>query len=123
MRKSLFFIPGLLITSDSVSDDAKFEVVNIYKARRIGANTRCIDSNGNIVKPDYVLEKFESLGTGTYHMKLTKTGDNIFRSDFNDLYIETQFCMETKKKMDAVLVVDQTHSETIYTLNLGNIPN
>lgn len=123
MKKSLFFIPGLLITSDSSPNKGKCGVVNIYRARRTETNTKCIDSNGNLVKPDYILEKVEPLGTGTYHMKLIKTGDNIYRSDFNDLYIETQSCLETEKKMNAILVVNQTHSETIYTLNFGNTCN
>lgn len=54
---------------------------------------------------DKLLIPTNDIKNGKYSISITRIGDNIYKIDGSDIYVETSLCLELAVMGDAVLIV------------------
>ena len=85
------------------------EVETIYKGVTVYSGTRALDSYGNIIEIQMVLEKYNPFSYGEHAIRITRISDGFYRIDGTDYYLKTS-CSESAYGKDVTLVVDSSSS-------------
>lgn len=68
---------------------------------------KVLTSMGNVEEAEMILAPI-SLDVGKYDVTVTRVGDNLYKIDGDDIYIETRFCFEYSYSDNVLLVVDSS---------------
>lgn len=99
----MFLFLGMLI--EAKADE--YSVSKILEAQQVDYGTKAIDSYGSVVEINQLFVPVK-LEEGKYKVTVTRKGDNLYKIDGTEYYIETTLCYEYGYYMDAILHVYTT---------------
>jgi hypothetical protein len=107
MMKKLLILAICIIAPCIKALADEYTVSKVYEVEELPYGSKAIDTYGSVVEIDklFVPVKLEE---GKYKVTVSRKGDNLYRIDGTDYYIETSLCYEYGVYMDAILEVYTT---------------
>ena len=84
------------------------EIEAIYKGVSVYSGTMALDSYGNIIEIEMVLEKYNPFSYGEQSVRISKVSDGFYRVDGTDYYIKTSSCGESAWGKDVILNIESS---------------
>jgi hypothetical protein len=103
MKKLLLLATLCMCSLSSYCTECNIEA--IYKGESVYSGTMALDSYGNIIEIEMVLEKYNPFGYGEHTVRITKISDGFYKIDSTDYYIKTSSCGESAYGKDVTLVI------------------
>jgi len=85
----------------------------IYKGESVYSGTQALDSYGNIIEIEMILEKYNPFGYGEHSVRITRISDDFYRIDGTDYYIKTSSCSESAYGKDVKIVIKSSSGYSI----------
>lgn len=84
------------------------DIKQIYQTIEPDNGVKVLTSNGEIEEVELILipTKIEE---GTYKIEITRKGNNIYKLEGTNYYVETSYCFEFTNYDDAVLILESNY--------------
>ena len=106
MKKILLL--AVLCFGTLLSYSTEYEVEAVYKGVSVYSGTMALDSYGNIIGIEMILEKYNPFSYGDHAVRISKISDGLYRVDGTDYYLKTSSCGESAYGKDVTLKIESS---------------
>lgn len=107
MRKYIILLTVFFASAFTELKADEYTVSKIFKVQDVEYGTKAIDAYGSVVEINQLFVPIK-LEEGKYEVTVTRKGDNLYKIDGTNYYVETSMCYEYCVYEKAILVVYTT---------------
>lgn len=89
-----------------------YDIENVYTIQSAESGTKVITGTGNVVSASYILSPTQ-LDYGTYTVRVTRKGQDIYLVEGYGIIVETRYCYEYSYSQKAVLKIKSSYGYSL----------
>ena len=111
MNKIFLAVVGIVFLTSftnkaELSDEC--DVAEFYKAVEPDSDVKVLTTSGDLEEAELILVPTK-MEEGTFKIEVTRKGNNIYKVEGTDYYIETRYCYEYATYDEAILKVENNY--------------